>query len=274
MVAQFKNRGKAMLGIFKSKSEVEKLIERIGLEKASLYYAEVVANKLPNQRVLKQFLLEELDAASQGNTYAREYARQSPIPEREYRGALGRSFPEVDGPNGPQQTLLRIALQLSGKPDLMVRFRLMIVSNIAQHMRVGTPDAPADLSSMEGIINLIQEIGAPQAREVLRDAALNGNLLCQTFFVNLLIPALQNEPSDHVKQEFEFFAKLAAEQGDPEAQFNLALHYSRGVDVSDGYLYEDDRKLLEQARDLHMKAAAQGFAPSVEALKNLEVILS
>lgn len=138
-----------MLKFFKKKSDVQKLIERVGLEDASFYYAGVVAEKLPNNAIFKQFLLEELDGASQGNAFAQEFARNSPIPESEYKGALRCSSPEVDGPNGPQQTLHRITLQLSHDRELMAKFRVMIVSNIIHNMRVGTPDNPAEPGSLE-----------------------------------------------------------------------------------------------------------------------------
>ncbi len=142
-----------MLKFLRKKSDVQKLIDRAGLEGASFHYAGIVAGKIPNHRILKQFLLEELDGASQGNEFAQEFARDSPIPAHEYKGALRCSFPEVDGPNGPQQTLHRITLQLSSNRDLMAKFRIMIVSNIAQRMRVGTPDTPSDLNTTKKMVN-------------------------------------------------------------------------------------------------------------------------
>lgn len=61
-----------MFGWFSKKTEVQKLIDRVGMDQAVEHYAEIVSRRLPNVGVFRQFLLEELDAAQHPpNTTAR-----------------------------------------------------------------------------------------------------------------------------------------------------------------------------------------------------------
>lgn len=107
--------------------DVEAIIKRIGFDKAIEFYAHLVRLRLRTHHARLQFILEELDAARQGNSAAQAFARQSGIKEAEYIDALDRSFDEVDGPEGPQQTLLTLCMQLRQNMDLVVKFRTSIV---------------------------------------------------------------------------------------------------------------------------------------------------
>jgi len=126
-----------MFGLFKPQSEVQKLIKNIGFDKAADHYAEVVLQKIPDGRVFHQFILEEMDAAQSGNDAAQAFVREVGIPLQDYKGAMRRSFPEVDGPNGPQQTLLRICMQLGSNVDRMVAMRVGIVRRLLKKAPFG-----------------------------------------------------------------------------------------------------------------------------------------
>lgn len=110
--------------------DVEGVISEVGFERAVRIYANLIRERIANDRVRWQFLLEELEGASHGNAYARDFVRSIGVPESEYRGAIGRSFPEVDGPGGPQQLLRALCMQLISDQDLMVRFTIAIVTEI------------------------------------------------------------------------------------------------------------------------------------------------
>ncbi len=71
-----------------------------------------VMSRIASEDVAYQFILEELDGASQGNAAAQAFARNSGIPASTYSGALGNSNSEIDGPEGPQQLLLALSMQL------------------------------------------------------------------------------------------------------------------------------------------------------------------
>lgn len=125
-----------MFSFFRKKTKIELLIEAEGIERASEHLATIVAQKIPNAEIAYQFILEELDGARMGNTASQTYARNSGISEFEYRGALNRSNPDVDGPDGPQQLLARICLQLS-RQELMADLRCRTGDKIMQKFKLG-----------------------------------------------------------------------------------------------------------------------------------------
>lgn len=128
-----------MFGLFnkKQKSDLEKLIEKDGIEHAAKRFAEIIVQKLPTTEIAYQFVLEEIEAASQGDHMAINFAKNSGISPLEYKGSLNNSRPEVDGPGGPQQTLLGICAQLISNTDLMVKLRTKITDNVMRHFSIG-----------------------------------------------------------------------------------------------------------------------------------------
>ena len=128
-----------MFGIFKKqqKSDLEKQIETDGIEHAAKRFSEILLRKLPTPDIAYQFVLEELDGASQGNHKAKSFVKNSGIRPDEYTGSLTKSTPEVDGPDGPQQFLTIVCAQLQPNMDLAVDLRVMIVDNIMQYFSFG-----------------------------------------------------------------------------------------------------------------------------------------
>jgi hypothetical protein len=130
-----------MFGIFKEKrkkqSELEKLIERDGIDYAAKGCAAVIEKKLPTAEIAYQFIIEEIEAASQGSIASIKFARECGISRSEYKGAMNNSIPEVDGPGGPQQLILGLCMQLHPDMDLVVKFRTMIVDNVMQLFSLG-----------------------------------------------------------------------------------------------------------------------------------------
>lgn len=125
-----------MFGFFRKKSQVEELILADGLEHVVNRFSEIIARKIPNKEIAYNFILEELDGARMGNAASQAYAKESGISESEYKGALNRSIPEVDGPNGPQQLLMTISSQISTQ-ELMADFRCRIGDKIMQKFKLG-----------------------------------------------------------------------------------------------------------------------------------------
>lgn len=124
----------------KKKSEIAKLIEADGIDHATTRFAEILSEKLTTKEVAYQFVLEEIEAASQGNEVAKKLARESGIEPSEYEGAMHNSRPEVDGAGGPQQLLLAFCFQLHSDPDLQVSFRTMIVDKLMRSFEFGKYD--------------------------------------------------------------------------------------------------------------------------------------
>jgi hypothetical protein len=124
------------------KNKVQEAIERDGLEHATQRFAEIISFQEGdylnnNKEMAYQFILEEIEAASFGNEESIRFALDSGIPSSEYKGAMTRSRPEVDGKAGPQQFLSIMTMQLSSDKDLMVKFRIKIVDKVMKHFNFG-----------------------------------------------------------------------------------------------------------------------------------------
>lgn len=270
-----------MFGWFQKKTEIQKLIERDGLEKAIEECASFVASKITKIDVYRQFILEELDAAQHGNAEAKAFVRSTGIPAEDYDGAMRNSWEAVDGAGGPQQTLVAICMELGDDSEYVARFRIAVVKKL---MSLTKPEvlmaagfaAPkrkvTGIRSEADIERLIREQGMAVAGETLRRAALDGNLVCQVAMSQFALTMLEKHPADkELWNDCETFTKLAAEQGDPGSQFNLGKLYFDAVDGSSGFLRARDHELIKKAKFWHRKAAAQGLAESIAQVKELEV---
>ena len=144
-----------MFGMFKKKqkSDLEKLIEKDGIEYAAKRFSEIIVQKMPTEEIAYQFVLEEIEAASQGNDTAISFARNSGISPKEYKGAMRNSRPEVDGPDGPQQFILALCMQLQSNVDLVVDLRTKIVDNIMKTLSFGKYEGQKS-SSLKGGMRL------------------------------------------------------------------------------------------------------------------------
>ena len=90
----------------------------------------LVSSKIETKEVAYQFILEELEAASQGNQEAQEFVARNKFTADEYEGALENSMPEVDGPGGPQQTLLTLLMQTGASLEMVASIRIKVVQKI------------------------------------------------------------------------------------------------------------------------------------------------
>jgi hypothetical protein len=126
-----------MFDLFKKKTPLQKLITEDGIEHATERFAEIISRKLSTREIARQFILEELDGASQGNEDSQAFARSSGIPASEYKRALENSNPEIDGPDGPQQQLLALSMQLMPNQALMAEFRRKVVDKVLKRFKLG-----------------------------------------------------------------------------------------------------------------------------------------
>lgn len=101
--------------------------------------AQGVNSRISSKKIALQFVLEELDAARQGNEEAVQFVKNSGFSASEYEGAMKNSFEEVDGPNGPQQYLLSAVMQYSSNMDFMVNLRLQVVKNVMNTWELDVP---------------------------------------------------------------------------------------------------------------------------------------
>ena len=107
------------------------------LELKAIFYAVKINNQyIHSDEVALQFILEELDAARQGNDVAVNFVNNSGFEKNDYIGAMKNSFEEVDGPEGPQQLLLGLIMTVDDM-DERVKFRINIVDKIMQERKLG-----------------------------------------------------------------------------------------------------------------------------------------
>ncbi|MFC3459495.1 hypothetical protein [Massilia haematophila] len=128
-----------MFGLFgkNKKTKVQEFVEKVGLDAATEHFAKMVLENLKDASLMRQLILEEIEGASIGNETAKSFARNSGFKPEDYKGALNRSHPEIDGPNGAKTFLDDITMQLMPDRDLMVRFRLMIDDKLLKKTRLG-----------------------------------------------------------------------------------------------------------------------------------------
>lgn len=99
---------------------------------ADLIY-QIVSSKIETKEVAYQFILEELEAASRGNKEAQAFVARNKFTADEYEGAMQNSMPEVDGPGGPQLTLLTVLMQTGVSIEVMASIRIKVVQKIINH---------------------------------------------------------------------------------------------------------------------------------------------
>lgn len=99
----------------------------------------IIDSKKNSKKVALQFILEELDAARQGNDFVKDRLNSFYFNDSEYIGAMDRSWEDVDGPKGPQQFLITLTTQLSNEfeIDIVADIRITIVEYIICHYKFG-----------------------------------------------------------------------------------------------------------------------------------------
>jgi hypothetical protein len=117
--------------------DFESHVRRDGVEHAATRIAEEITKQaIHSKDVALQFVLEELDAARQGNDAAVNFVMNSGFQENEYMNSMDKSFEAVDGPAGPQQMLLGFIMMISDT-DLKVALRVAIVEKIMAIWKLG-----------------------------------------------------------------------------------------------------------------------------------------
>lgn len=129
-----------MFGMFKNKKEKSILAMEIkdkGLDQVTTEVAGSLMRQLAGTEYMYHFILAELDGASMGNEKARQFARESGIPESEYVGHHKFEHPLIDGPNGAKTFMDSASLDMFYQQDLVVDFRLMVLEKLMRQVKAG-----------------------------------------------------------------------------------------------------------------------------------------
>ncbi|MCR5257136.1 MAG: hypothetical protein K6E40_03135 [Desulfovibrio sp.] len=148
-----------------------KILRLFGFDDAAVYIYALVSSRFSTdsragfkERI--QFVREELDAASQGDRYARDFAEWLEPNGAWYQGAMREraSYP-VDGPGGPQMTLLASLLPLMRTDaETAMKLRCRIVKYVFDDM-VALSEGRGDPDCLFDVDFYMQEM-APDYGEV------------------------------------------------------------------------------------------------------------
>lgn len=145
-----------MFDIFRKKTQVEKLIDTDGIEHATDRFADIIIKMLNSREIAYQFIREELEGASEGNSASQLFAASSGMLSVEYRDAMKNSMQEVDGPDGPQQLILSLSLELAHNQELMAQFRCKIDDKIMRKLKLGQYSQTKD--RIDDLLRLLNNI--------------------------------------------------------------------------------------------------------------------
>ncbi len=111
---------------------------RIDGEEAGRLLAKMFSEKLTSRELALQFVLEELDAARQGNEVSISFAENSGFEPSQYIGAMDKTSWEGDESTLEYiQLYFRKILLKIGDTDIIVRVSLSIVDSIMKGWRLG-----------------------------------------------------------------------------------------------------------------------------------------
>lgn len=151
-------RNMSKLDVFKSQSFIKKLISEYGFEETADSFAQILycvfnQNNKIRYHQLVQFLREEAEAASMGDSEAQKFAKTLYDEPSSYLGAMNENpkYP-IDYPGGPQHTLLKMVLSLKSDPELMVKFRCAVVTRISIFLTI-LMLANSNILGAEAIVN-------------------------------------------------------------------------------------------------------------------------
>ena len=118
--------------------DFENQVRNDGYEYAGKRIADILNKKITSKDLAKQFVLEELDAARQGNDYAKNFVKNSGFKSVEYVGAINRTRWEGDESELEHlQLFLRSFLMKISDIDLMVKLSISVVDEIMQRWELG-----------------------------------------------------------------------------------------------------------------------------------------
>lgn len=255
----------ALFRIFKKKSEVERLIEEQGFEGVASGLASAISDRLnsfglDSFEIAYQFVLEELEAASMGSAEAKKFVRESGVPPSEYTGSLNSSRPEVDGPGGPQQTIISVCLQLKDKPDLMVDFRLAVLDKVMREFEFGKYESKDSIyDDREGALAAPTSRQAQIAAHVFDLAGSNLSLVGLEFRSDQAEEMIQSFADEIDKDVFERYdSKVAAmavllsfaRNGVQFNELNAACMFSMSIIWASAKMTEERYRLSDKERDL------------------------
>lgn len=133
--------------------------------------SKLVNDKLTNENIAKKFVLEELDAASRGDSYAQNFVDTSGIPVSEYQGAMHIDDPSVDESylESIQLYFRSMSYQLVNDKKLLTEVNIGVVDNIMRYWKFGKYEDKKDAKDemRDKIRDLIKQVNELRKNERL-----------------------------------------------------------------------------------------------------------
>lgn len=219
------------------KNEMTETIQEHGIYKTSELLAEYINQKITSEDVAMQFVLEELEAASQGNDIARLFATTSGFDEDDYLGAMKNSFEAVDGVDGPQQALLNYCSMLFPDMDLALELRIKTVDHIMKQWKLGKYAA---VNEKQRLIDVVKKL----------------NNLQEGVFANI-----NNDLNDSVKQDHDIMILMAYGYARRTVAAGLYLQgvFNRGAYLQASNIFKSLQLKTGQSVEFQERAAEQAL---------------
>lgn len=216
-------------------NELIETITKYGLDYTAEMLAEYINQKILSEDVAIQFVLEELEAASQGNEMARLFAETSGFDDDDYLGAMYNSFEEVDGENGPQQEILNLCMMLYPNQILMTELRIRTVDQIMKHWNLGKY---ATVNEKLRLINVVKKTHDLQ----------------EGIFANI-----NNDLNDSIKQDHDIMIMMAYGYARRTVAAGLYLQgvFNRQSYIQASNIFKSLQLKTGQSVDFQEKAAQQ-----------------
>ncbi len=115
-------------------NKIMRLIEKDGIDFVAKRFSEIISGKISSQDIAIQLVLEDLDAASNGNTMSKDFVLNSGFCPYEYENAKRNTFEEIDD---AQEQLGNLSMLLHSNEDLMIEFRIKVIDNIMARWKIG-----------------------------------------------------------------------------------------------------------------------------------------
>jgi len=118
--------------------DFEKQVKKDGVQYAGKRIAEEVNEKISSKELARQFVLEELDSARQGNTLAQNFVKNSGFKSFEYVGASNRTKWEGEESDLEHlQLFFRLFISKVKETNLMIELSLVVVDEIMRMWELG-----------------------------------------------------------------------------------------------------------------------------------------
>jgi len=176
--------GKVFSGIFESNSknrsqediDFENQVKNDGYEYAGKRIADLLNEKITSKDLAKQFVLEELDAARQGNDYAKAFVKNSGFKSVEYVGAMNKTRWEGDESELEHLQLFLRAFSIKiSDINLMIKVSTVVVDEIMKRWGLGKYD-DYDPEINETLKQLMELLQREEVQDALQQSEIFGTV--------------------------------------------------------------------------------------------------